>query len=170
MRTIEDSDLALFVRFDITHHTDIQRTLRQLQLLCQPLRSLDHKQVKMLRGIEKRIVIAKCSLQRSGFFARIAGDNTVDQRGTERVCRLHPVGKCRRKLPLLRIPQHQGFERLTVIVDKLARNNYPALIHRALKVVKALHQQARQFGRKAHRRRIIHTVCRVIANSGFGSI
>ena len=58
MRTIEDSDLALFVRFDITHHTDIQRTLRQLQLLCQPLRSLDHKQVKMLRGIEKRIVIA----------------------------------------------------------------------------------------------------------------
>ncbi len=124
----------------------------------------------MLSGIEKRIVVAKRSLQRSGFFARVAGDNTVDQRGTERVCRLHPVGKCRRKLPLLRIAQHQGFERLTVIVDKLARDNYPALIHRARKVVKTLQQQARQLGRKTHRRRIIHTVRCVIANSGFGGI
>ncbi len=124
----------------------------------------------MLRGIEKRIVIAKRSFQRGGFFSRVAGDNAVDQRGTERVCRLHPVGKRRRKMPLLRIPQHQGFERLTVIVDKLARDNYPALIRRPGKLIKALEQQARQFGRKAHRRCIIHAVCRVIAYSGFGGI
>ena len=124
----------------------------------------------MLRGIEKRIVIAKRSFQRGGFFSRVAGDNAVDQRGTEGVCRRHPVGKRRGKLPLLRILQYQRFERLAVIVDKLARDNDPPLIHCALKMIKTLQQQTCQFSRKAYRRRIIDPVCRVIANSGFGGI
>ena len=124
----------------------------------------------MFSGIEKGIVIAQRFFQRSGLLTWVAGNNAVHQRGAEGIRCFHPIGKRRRKLPGLRILQYQGFKRLTVIVDKLTRNNYPTFIHRTSKVVKTLQQQTRQFGWKADRWRIINLVGCVIANPGFGGI
>ncbi|MNW20868.1 hypothetical protein D3C71_2214750 [compost metagenome] len=51
-----------------------------MQLLRQPLRALDHKQVEMFRRIEEAILITQLLLPLIYFIAWVARDDTIDQR------------------------------------------------------------------------------------------
>ncbi|MNC39927.1 hypothetical protein D3C75_886120 [compost metagenome] len=80
MCPVEDRYLAFFIRFDVINDVDIQIQLIQMQLLRQPLRALDHKQVEMFRRIEEAILITQLLLPLIYFIAWVARDDTIDQR------------------------------------------------------------------------------------------
>ncbi|MNI53518.1 hypothetical protein D3C73_1083580 [compost metagenome] len=115
-------------------------------------------------------MITQLGFQRGHFVTRVTGNDAVHQRRTKCVSLVQPLHERVRQRPLLRITQHQFTQRIAVVINQFARNDYPAFIQRAVKMAVTLKQQAGQLGRIAYRRRIVELVARVITDPGFRCI
>ena len=170
MRAVQDSDFALFVGPDVVDNQHIQRVFIQTKFLRKRCRPLDNKQIELFSRIQETIVITQLSLQRGRFVARVTGHDTVNQRRAEAVCLVKPLDKGGRQRPLPGIAQDEFAQRVTVVVNQLARNNDPAFIRCTVEVAITLKQQSRQLRRVAHRRGIVESVTRVVADTRFGGV
>lgn len=131
--TVEDADLALFVRGDIGGHKDAGETgLHKGKILGKRLVALDTPHLEGLAHGQEGILVAQTLGHGSGLLriADAAGDDGVDERGADGAVVGHPLRKLVLPTPVAHVLVHDAQQLLAVVIDELAGEDDDARLHR----------------------------------------
>ena len=145
MRTVEYFNLALFVwLYAVGKYYIEPRGVGGKHLLHEGL-LFEHPEVEYFALHHVVVYIARLFLYGGDFRLGIAGNYAVYERGSEVVCRLHPLYELFVHLvDFCKLGEH-AVELVAVVVDKFAGNYRKALVFRAAEFIVPALQQGEQF-------------------------
>ena len=169
MGTVEDADLALFVRGDVGSHKDTRKTsLHKGKLLGKRLVALDAPHLEGLAHGQEGILVVQTLGNRRGLLriADAAGDDGVDERGADGAVVSHPLRKLVLPAPVAHILVHDAQQLLAVVIDELAGEDDDARLTGSPAGVEHLGK----LGGEARRWHVVGLAGRVIGDTGLGGV
>ena len=129
VRTVEEAHLARTVWLHVgsINHVHARLLQRELALevkarVCRRLRHFNHEEVERFAANEHIVAFAQLfGVTGCGFLVRSSGNDAVHERGAEHALLLNPFGKGG-VAPVGYVLQHALLQRITVVLDQLARN------------------------------------------------